>query len=47
MVTPLVAEDNPTLVTVPVFASVSLTHAVPLYFNTCPVDGVVIVTSLN
>ena len=36
-----------TEVTVPVFASVSLTYAVPLYFNTCPLDGVVIVTSLN
>ena len=28
-------------------ASVPLTHAVPLYFNTCPFDADVIVTSVN
>ena len=42
---PLDPKVNETLVTVPVLASVSFIHIVPLYFNTCPVIGVVIVTS--
>ena len=36
-----------TLVTVPVFASVSFIQKVPLYFNTWPELGLVIVTSPN
>jgi hypothetical protein len=46
--TPVVPNVNAaTDVTVPVFASVSFIHIAPLYFNTCPVIGAVIVTSPN
>ena len=38
---------NPFKLVMPVSVSISLTQAVPLYLSTCPLDGVVIVTSDN